>query len=92
MNVGSRTTEGRPGECPVCGKKVWIEPSEPGPTQTCPHCGCLLWLPNAPDLADVICRLEKFGASVETDDQGEIQAVKFSGSDYNDAVLWLLRH
>lgn len=43
MNVSSRTPEGLPNQCPVCGKEVRLEPSEPAGDATCPHCGSLLW-------------------------------------------------
>lgn len=42
MNISSRTPEGRPNRCPLCGKELYIEPSAtrdaPGP-----HCGHLNW-------------------------------------------------
>jgi hypothetical protein len=43
MTISSRTPEGRPNECPVCGKRLVIEPSEPTGDAPCPHCGVLLW-------------------------------------------------
>lgn len=42
-NISSRTPEGQPNTCPVCGKQVEIEPSLPTGDAPCPHCGCLLW-------------------------------------------------
>jgi hypothetical protein len=43
MEPASRTPEGEPNRCPVCGKRVRIEPSRPSGDVPCPHCGHLLW-------------------------------------------------
>ena len=43
MAISSRTPEGRPGRCPVCGSDVAIEPSEPAGDAPCPECACLIW-------------------------------------------------
>jgi hypothetical protein len=43
MVPASRTPEGEPNRCPVCGKQVRIEPSRPPGDAPCPHCGHLLW-------------------------------------------------
>lgn len=43
MDVSSRTPEGSPNTCPVCGKQVVIEPTRPPGDAPCPHCGTLLW-------------------------------------------------
>jgi acyl carrier protein len=43
MVVSSRTPEGTPHHCPVCGKKSAVEPSYPGGDSCCPNCGQLLW-------------------------------------------------
>jgi len=43
MNISSRTPEGRPNYCPVCGSDVQIEPSDPAGDAPCPRCGHLLW-------------------------------------------------
>jgi acyl carrier protein len=47
MSVSSRTPEGLPNECPVCGKPVSLEPSAPLGDAPCPHCGHLLWFVTA---------------------------------------------
>ncbi len=52
MVISSRTPEGRPGHCPVCGSHVRIEPSDPAGDAPCPRCGHLLWLARQ-DLGDV---------------------------------------
>jgi acyl carrier protein len=44
MTTSSRTPEGLPHQCPVCGKIAALEPSYPGGDSVCPSCGHLLWL------------------------------------------------
>lgn len=41
--ISSRTPEGQPNRCPVCGGEVCIEPSAPHGDAPCPKCGVLLW-------------------------------------------------
>lgn len=43
-SVSSRTPEGQPTRCPICGKEVQIDPSLPPGDATCPVCGSILWL------------------------------------------------
>ncbi len=43
MDISSRTPEGLPNRCPICGNELRIEPSEPLNDAPCPHCGQLLW-------------------------------------------------
>jgi acyl carrier protein len=43
MTISTRTPEGLPQRCPVCGKTAAIEPSYPGGDSCCPSCGYLLW-------------------------------------------------
>ena len=43
MTPASRTPEGWPNRCPVCGEAVTIDPSLPPGDAPCPRCGCLLW-------------------------------------------------
>ena len=43
MNVSSRTPEGLPSECPVCGAITAVEFSEPTGDAVCPICGSLIW-------------------------------------------------
>jgi tetratricopeptide (TPR) repeat protein len=50
MEPSSRTPEGWPSRCPVCGNEVCIEPSVPPGDAPCPHCGHLLWFePSIPE-------------------------------------------
>ena len=43
MTISSRTPEGSPNHCPICGNQVCIEPSLPVGDAPCPACGSLLW-------------------------------------------------
>lgn len=43
MIISSRTPEGRPNRCPVCGSAIKIEPSDPAGDAPCPNCGHLVW-------------------------------------------------
>ena len=43
MVISSRTPEGEPNQCPVCGKHVRIDPSPLFGDAPCPNCGHLLW-------------------------------------------------
>ena len=43
MNVSSRTPEGFPSECPLCGASTNLESSQPSGDAVCPNCGSLVW-------------------------------------------------
>jgi anti-anti-sigma factor len=43
MTISSRTPEGTPHHCPVCGSEVKIAASDPVGDAPCPRCGHLLW-------------------------------------------------
>ena len=43
MTISSRTPEGVPNHCPICGADVCVEPSQPSGDAPCPRCGHLLW-------------------------------------------------
>jgi hypothetical protein len=45
MEPSSRTPEGLPNRCPVCGNEIAIDPSRPAGDAPCPYCGHLLWFP-----------------------------------------------
>jgi hypothetical protein len=50
MPIPTRTPEGEPHRCPVCGTAVVIAPSAfPTPDAPCSACGQLLWLSGNPD-------------------------------------------
>jgi acyl carrier protein len=44
MTISSRTPEGTPHCCPICGQVANLEPSYPDGDSVCPACGHLLWL------------------------------------------------
>src|SRR5262249_32761549 len=46
MTISSRTPEGLPQRCPLCGADIRLEPSEPIGDAPCPHCGCLVLFGN----------------------------------------------
>ena len=73
MEPSSRTPEGEPNRCPVCGKGLQIEPSRPPGDAPCPHCGSLLWFdPNAPNSIEVRGRANKlFAAARKQADLGK---------------------
>lgn len=43
MNISSRTPEGFPSNCPLCGAATNLEFSDPAGDAPCPNCGHLLW-------------------------------------------------
>jgi hypothetical protein len=54
MDTPSRTPEGQPSRCHVCGKPLRIDPSNhPFSDATCPRCGALVLLNStgSPDLS-----------------------------------------
>jgi hypothetical protein len=44
----SRTPEGVPATCTICGETFDIEPSFPSGDAPCPRCGCLIWVDERP--------------------------------------------
>ena len=54
--ISSRTPEGIPNRCPVCGSDVCIEPSLLCGDAPCPRCGTLLWFLNLADKSIVVER------------------------------------
>jgi anti-anti-sigma factor len=43
MSISSRTPEGEPCRCPLCGAENDVEPSSPPGDASCPQCGRLIW-------------------------------------------------
>jgi acyl carrier protein len=43
MSISSRTPDGEPNRCPICGARVIIQPSLGSGDAPCPRCGHLLW-------------------------------------------------
>jgi hypothetical protein len=52
MVISSRTPEGDPNRCPICGNDLRIEPSKPTLDAPCPHCGHLLWFARKPSVSE----------------------------------------
>jgi mannitol/fructose-specific phosphotransferase system IIA component (Ntr-type) len=50
MIPSTQTSAGDQRQCPVCGQPVAIERFAAACDTPCPHCGCLLWMPNSPGL------------------------------------------
>ena len=71
MAPSSRTPEGQPQKCPVCGNPVIVEPSLPPGDAPCPHCGCLLWFPEGAGLGQAygFLRFNVADASIQTKHQ-----------------------
>jgi acyl carrier protein len=44
VTISSRTPEGFPSRCPLCGAATNLEFSQPSGDAPCPNCGHLLWL------------------------------------------------
>jgi hypothetical protein len=45
VTISSRTPEGDPNRCVICGYDCRLEPSWPARDAPCPRCGHLLWFP-----------------------------------------------
>lgn len=52
--VSSRTPDGEPAKCPVCGHVFSALPSQPLRDTTCPNCGCLLVIEEQQGFVEVI--------------------------------------
>lgn len=89
MDTATRTTEGYPDICPVCGKRMSVNPSDPFGDAVCPHCGVLIYseLSSGDLVPDDLRQLSRLGVQVETDDQGEITRVQFNGPKYDDRTI-----
>ena len=95
MIPSSRTPEGQPNVCPVCGHAVSIEPSAPTGDATCPFCGHLLLFPatGGLDRARGFLRFNISAGSIQTKTQ-VIEAIldrvvesKLLSQDLRQAVL-----
>lgn len=58
MPISTRTPEGEPLHCPICGAVMAMEVSDPAGDALCPACGHLLW-----EFRDAISRLYGVPAS-----------------------------
>lgn len=79
MKPSSRTPEGHSNHCPVCGKNLRIEPSQPPGDAPCPHCGHLLWFQHSsePESSVKHERLQKMF---------EVASIKMAKGEYDYAA------
>lgn len=95
MNPSSRTPEGTPHRCPICGESVRIEASTyPTRDAPCPHCGHLLWFNHLAGDA-IVSGLKREYADVHTlAASPELLAAarvhKEQPFDTGDRVTWVL--
>ncbi len=61
MVISSRTPEGDPGQCSVCGHKNRLDPSLPGRDAPCASCGHLIWFVERGVLTSEVAELLHFG-------------------------------
>ena len=85
MELSSRTPEGDPHRCIVCGNSARIDPSRPSGDAPCPSCGALLWFDQLTD--EVVGQLADRGAFVTADDDGQVRSIRFSGAVYDDTAI-----
>ena len=68
--ISSRTPEGVPNLCPVCGADFKLEPSNPPGDAPCPYCGHLVWFEGSPGSVTVV----RFGGN-ELMERASVEAV-----------------
>jgi acyl carrier protein len=84
MTISSRTPEGFPARCPLCGTETQLEFSQPEDDATCPACGILL-----AKSAQLLAKLQKFIAEqlgVAPEKISPQTKLKAVGMDSLDAV------
>lgn len=77
--ISSRTPEGDPNRCPVCGHECRLEPSLPSRDGPCPHCGHLLWFresarPEDPYAVVMTIVKERFGPT-SSEEESAVKAL-----------------
>jgi hypothetical protein len=88
MDISTRTSEGIPSECPLCGKQVIVSVCDPIGDAVCPHCGSLLYPTlQRGALTDDEKKLAHLGILIETNDQGEIISAELHGPTFNDRIV-----
>lgn len=65
MTPSSRTPEGSPHCCNVCGKSVVLDDASPIRDATCPYCGSLIWLARSNRAGDVRGRIRILAQEIE---------------------------
>ncbi|MDA0834884.1 MAG: phosphopantetheine-binding protein [Planctomycetota bacterium] len=76
MTISSRTPEGFPGRCPICGGTAKIDPSADTGDAPCPQCGQLLWQIR-----------ERFAELAELDDL--LQIAELDSLDVVEVVMYI---
>ena len=76
MSPASRTPEGTPIDCPICGRPAVVTPSIPPGDCVCPHCGTLLWVPTGTSYVKTAVRsfLGELETLIQSDDSLEYTA------------------
>lgn len=89
MEISTRTSEGLPSECTICGKQMIVSACSPLGDAICPHCGSLIFPRLQRDRidGDNEKRLADMGILVETNDQGEITVAELHGPKFNDRTV-----
>ena len=89
MEIATRTSEGSPSECALCGKQMIVAACFPIGDATCPHCGSLLYpqLKRDQPESDDEKKLADLGVLVETNDEGEITAAQLTGFRFDDKKI-----
>jgi acyl carrier protein len=85
MPIASRTPEGWPNRCPICGSEWRIEPSQPQGDAPCPVCGHLVWF----DPDGVKQRVEEIVArnlGIRADGMSGRSSFEDAGADSLDVV------
>ncbi|HEV3144488.1 MAG TPA: STAS domain-containing protein [Gemmataceae bacterium] len=73
--ISSRTPEGFPIRCAVCGRRDFIKPSTfPNRDAPCPHCGSLLWVEASSTEANT-----EASTLFEMGEEGDVTIVRFIG-------------
>lgn len=80
VTISSRTPEGLPHRCPVCGQAARLDPSYPVDDSCCPHCGHLLfWLRDQiSEQFDVDPSTINFSTSLQNLDMDSLDLVELS--------------
>lgn len=98
MTISSRTPEGTPNHCPVCGHAFRIEPSQPFGDAPCPACGSLLWFsfvgerpqyfdPEAAGIAELVAA--RLGISPDAVRSGRLDELGLDSLDVVELVMEL---
>jgi excisionase family DNA binding protein len=90
MNISSRTPEGAPNTCPLCGLELKIEPSRESLDAPCPACGKLLWFDSAEQTlqevfstgeAAKLCKVSQ-QTIIRCFDSGQLQGFRAQGNRF----------